>query len=149
MIRLRITIVEQKPDDVPRQAWRAACKKGFEHICTLWLRMFFPKHFELSARSKYRHKLRSTAWIKKKKNIAERRGYPFGGSRDNVFSGKMMRDLLGSPAVVRGFPTRGRITLTGPDHMRINFRASSNQPNKKAELTAITREEMKFLLREF
>lgn len=65
---------------------------------------------------------------------------------DNVFTGNMMQSLQ-QTAVIRGFPTRVKVSMFGPKYMRINFRAGSQQPNKKQEVITTTDQEQNILKR--
>lgn len=164
MFRMRIKIVENKPPDIARQAFRDICKRGFSHIANIWYREIFPKHFRVQAKNAYQHQPRTEGYKKKKKRMAARGKVAMGGTVDNVFTGAMMRQLK-SGCIIRAFPTRGKVTMTGPDYLKINFKnmgqakrhwwnrssrgTGSPQPNKKRELTTLTREETRYLLREF
>jgi len=146
--RLSITVKENKPPDVARDAFRVICRKAFAHIGNYWFKNFFPKHFTVQAKHKYNHRPRSRKYQEQKRKLAARGKAALGGVVDNVLTGDMMRQLL-SGAVVRGFPTRARVEMRGPNYMRLNFKAGTNQPNKKRELVALTDEEAKFLIAEF
>ena len=145
---LKFKVKENKPPDLARDAWRKACKKAFVAICWHWHKHMLPRHFEPSARHRYNHKPRSRKWNDRKQALAKRGIAAMGGMVDNVFKGHMMEALKRS-AVVRGFPTRGRLSMFGPNYMKINFRGSSNQPNKKAEVVKLTKPELQELLRLF
>lgn len=147
MIRLLVNVKEIKPPDVSRDKFREICRRAFSHIGHYWYKNFFPEHFTVQAKHKYNHRPRSKKYLEQKQKLARRGIAAMGGAVDNVFTGDMARQLL-SGAIIRGFPTRATVTMRGPSYMRINFR-SGNQPNKKRELVALTREEMRFLLAEF
>lgn len=148
MIRLLINVREIKPPGVSRDKFREICRKAFSHIGHYWYKNFFPLHFTAQAKHKYNHRPRSKKYLAKKQSLARKGIAAMSGAIDNVFTGQMARELL-SGATIRGFPTRATVTMRGPNYMRMNFRSGSNQPNKKRELVALTREEMRFLLGEF
>lgn len=148
MIRLLINVKEIKPPKMARDKFRDICRRAFSHIGQYWYKNFFPNHFTIAAKRKYGHKDRSSKYRANKEKLARRGIVAMGGVVDNVFTGDMARQLL-SGSIIRGYPTRATVTMRGPNYMRMNFRSGSAQPNKKRELVALTKEEMRLLLAEF
>lgn len=148
MIRLLINVKEIRPPDVARDAFRVICKRAFAHVGNYWYKNFFPRHFTTQAKHKYNHKPRSKKWLDRKRKLAQRGMAAMGGVVDNVLTGNMASELL-SGAMIRAFPTRARVTMRGPNYLRMKFKAGSNQPNKKRELTTLADDEFKILLAEF
>jgi hypothetical protein len=148
MIRLLINVKEIRPPDVARDAFRVICRKAFSHIAHYWYKNFFPRHFTTQAKHKYGHKPRSKKYLDNKRKLAQRGIVALGGVVDNVFTGDMAKALL-SGAIIRGFPTRGKVEMRGPNYLRMRFKAGTNQPNKKRELVDLADDELKILLAEF
>jgi hypothetical protein len=146
-MRVLIKVTELRPPDLARDKFREICKKAFAHIAHYWYKNFFPRHFTSQAKRKYNHTARNPAYVEKKKRLARRGIVALGGAVDGVFTGRMANELLAG-AIVRAFPTRGRITMKGPNYMRINFR-KAGRANLKRELTTVSDDEFKILLAEF
>lgn len=145
---LKIKLKENKPPDLARDAWRKACKTAFAAIAWHWFKTMLPRHFTVQARHKYNHRPRSKKWNDRKQALAKRGVAAMGGMIDNVFTGRMM-EAVTRQAAVRAFPTRARVSMFGPNYMKINFRSGSSQPNKKKEMVAVTKEELRELLTMF
>jgi hypothetical protein len=151
MFRIKSTIMESRPFDVLRDDWRVMQRAGMSEVGNHWFKEMLPQHFVAGAERKYNHRPRSAKYLAAKKNMAKRGRVKLGGVVDNVFSGAAMEAIMGR-AVIRGFPTRATVYMYGPDYLKINFRRSSNQPNKKREiLTTIPSEAeiLKGILRKF
>lgn len=146
MIRLLIKVKDIRPPGLARDKFRDICRRAFSHVGNYWYKNFFPNHFTTQAKHKYGHQTRSNKYQQKKERLARRGVVALGGTVDNVFTGRMARELL-SGALIRGFPTRATVTMRGPNYMRINFR--TNRPKTKRELVTVTDQEMKILLAEF
>lgn len=134
-----------------------------------WHTKMLPQHFMPDAPKKYNHTPRSPAYLKRKRKMYERRWktksgqYVVGsGNTDNVFTGAM-RDQLMRASTIRPYPRRVTIAMTGPRYVtmkvftgdravarargwrygqnkRFSARAGQ-QPDKRREITATTREE--------
>jgi hypothetical protein len=151
MFRVKIKIMETKPHDVSRDAWRVMQRNGMLAVGQWWFKEILPNHFTPQARHLYGHKPRSKKYRDQKEKLAARGKAIMGGKVDNVLTGAMMRAIM-SRSVIRGFPTRATVYMNGPHYTGINFRASSNQPNKPQEIRATTKQEIqegKKLLRRF
>ena len=110
-----------------------------------WQSKMLPLHFKKSAQAKYAYKPRTSKYLEwKKKKWKQRRPMKNGqyvegsGETDLVLSGDM-RDMMLGPAVIRAFPTRVSINLTGPRYM--TMRTNSNQPDKLLEVATTTERE--------
>lgn len=144
MFRVKTKIMETRPFDVTRDAWRQMQRNGMRAVGEYWHREMLPNHFTPQAKYTYQHKPRSAKYIRNKQRLAQRGIVALGGNVDNVFRGDVMKALK-TRAVIRGFPTRCTVYMHGPNHLRINFRAKSNQPNKKQELITTTAKEAETL----
>jgi len=155
MFRVQIKMMESKPADVARDAWRAICRDSMVEVAGYWKREMLPKHFTANAKGTYGHDLRSKKYRDSKKNDATRGKAIMGGVVDNVYTGASMRKMLGR-AAIRGFPTRARLYLNVPFYFDIKFNRAtvkrdgtsnrpSRQPDKPSEITAKTVTELKEL----
>lgn len=141
MFRVRIRIMETKPADVARDAWRVIQRNGMLAVGNWWFRDVLPRHFTPQARHLYHHKPRSRKYLTTKQRWAANGKAEMGGLVDNVLTGAMRRAIM-KRSVIRGFPTRCTIYMYGPHYTGINFRRSSNQPNKPQEIKATTAQEL-------
>jgi hypothetical protein len=146
MFRLRFKLIEKRPVGVVRDKWREICRKAWFLVGEHWFRNMLKNHFNVASKHKYNHRTRSTQYRKNKVKAAVRGKAILGGVVDNVFTGRMMHDIT-STAVIRGFPTRVRVSMFGPNYMRMRFKAGSNQPNKKQEIITTTQDEQRILKR--
>jgi hypothetical protein len=157
MFRIKTQIMETRPFDVARDSWRAMQRKAMSAVGEHWFREMLPNHFTPQARHKYDHKPRNNAYLETKKRWAANGKAIMGGLVDNVLTGAMKR-ALESSAVIRGFPTRCTVYLSGPPHLRIRFKSAAarsalglkgmgagDQPNKPAEILNTTAQEAELL----
>lgn len=139
---LNYILVEDKPLDVAMKAWRRdICKKANADVGEYWLKKYLLGHFRPGAAEKYKYRPRSESYLKNKKRLS---GKWFvakvsGQIVDNVFTGKM-RAAVRKNRLTRGFPTRVTVTMFGPKYLTTRFR-NVDQPNKPAEITAVTPDE--------
>jgi hypothetical protein len=166
VIPLKVSIVEKRPPDVLRDAWRDMLRESHAEAVRYFHHHLLPKHFRPDARWRYHYERRSWGYLKQKRAAAAK-GRPFrkgqapvvgGGITDLVLTG-FMQQMLQSAAVVRAYPTRATITMVGPRYMTMRtFQGDrtagykygkgqrirqhvGQQPDKRRELTAITHEE--------
>jgi hypothetical protein len=153
MIILRAKLVEKRPLDISRDAWREITRGAHEDVGKYWVANMLEGHFNEGAGQKYRYKFRSKAYNERKdRNFAARRPMQKGAApviagsgRPNVLTGRMMQDVL-SQNTVRGFPSRATVTLYGPQYLNTRF-YKKVQPDKGKEITTVTSEEAKILSR--
>ncbi len=170
MIVLRGKLVENRPIDIVRDAWRTITREAYRAVGLYWVANMLPKHFQPGAASKYNYEYRSQAYLLRKHgtNVGNLRA--IGLKRREVFSklrqldnetplvltGRMKQDVL-SQNVVRGFPTRATVYLYGPQYMNAKLGAgyarrkndkggtfvdySRRQPDKAKEMTTVTSDE--------
>jgi len=151
VFRLKFKLIEKRPVGVVRDKWREICRKAFQLVGEYWFRNMLKNHFTAQAKFTYKHKPRSSKYKTNKARLAQRGKVAMGGVVDNVFSGDTMRQVTGQ-ALIRGFPTRVKVSMFGPNYLRMRFKAGSNQPNKKAELITTTDAEqniLKKIMREY
>ncbi|MBC7855916.1 MAG: hypothetical protein IAF94_21010 [Pirellulaceae bacterium] len=147
----KVSLTFHRPPELGKNKWKAFCKAGHLAMGLEWQRTMLPDHFNRNARSKYKHQPRTAKYLRNK----ERGGYrkvngrrvqiKYGGQVDNVFSGDMEAMLKGS-SVVRAFPTRTTITMTGPQYVTMRP-YKSNQPAKGREIATTTDEQATVLER--
>jgi hypothetical protein len=152
MFRVKIKLMETRPADVARDAWREIQKAGMVTVAEYWFKEMLPRHFTPQAKYIYNHKPRSKVHIERKKKWATYGNAIMGGVVDNVMTGKMMQALT-TRSVIRGFPTRATIYLYGPPYLTIKFNRStkkrdgsdnkpSQQPDKPREIFTKTPQEL-------
>jgi hypothetical protein len=144
VFRLKFKLIEKRPVGVVRDKWREICRKAWYIVGEYWFRNFLKKHFTTQAKHTYKHKPRSKRWLDTKEKLAKRGKAIMGGQVDNVLTGDAMRQIT-SQAVIRGFPTRVKVSVFAPSYFRIRFKAGSSQPNKKREIITTTDEEQRIL----
>jgi hypothetical protein len=153
MIILRAKLVEKRPLDISRDAWRVITRKAHEDVGRYWVAHMLEGHFAEGAGQKYRYKFRTKEYQDRKNyNFAAHRPMQKGAApviagsgRPNVLTGRMMQDVL-SQNTVRGFPSRATVTLFGPDYLNTRFYKKA-QPDKGKEITTVTAEEARILSR--
>lgn len=144
MFRIKSELMETRPLDVARDSWREMQRAGMRAVGEYWFKEMLPRHFTPQAKHIYQHKPRSTKYIDRKRKLAQRGQAILGGMVDNVLTGAVMNSVK-NRAVIRGFPTRCTVYMHGPNYLRINFKAKSNQPNKKQEILTTTPKEAEVL----
>ena len=152
MFRLKFKLIEQRPIGVVRDKWREICRKAWFLVGDYWFRNMLKNHFTPQAKYTYKHEPRSKKYLDQKRKLAARGKAILGGIVDNVLTGAVMRAVT-TNAMIRGFPTRVRVSMYGPDYLkstgfsRRKLRQVSRQPNKKRELITTTDAEQKILKR--
>ncbi len=156
MIVLRGKLVENRPLDVVRDAWRTITRNAYRAVGLYWVEKFLPRHFEPGAGQRYGYQFRTRAYqLRKDRQLAAGRpiskgGAPVVAGSDTplVLTGYMKREVMQSN-VVRGFPTRATVILYGPQYLSTRF-YKKRQPDKAKELTTVRgdeREELAKVLR--
>lgn len=152
MFRIKTQIMETRPFDVARDAWRQMQRNGMRAVGEHWHSTMLPKHFTPQAKHTYSHEPRSAKYLRNKQRLAQRGIAIMGGTVDNVFRGTMM-NAVKNRAVIRGFPTRCTVYMTGPGYMkstgfsRSKLKQVSRQPNKIREMLTTTPKEAEELKR--
>lgn len=157
MIVLRGKLVENRPLDVVRDAWRTITRNAYRAVGLYWVAKFLVKHFGPGAGQRYGYQFRTRAYqLRKDRKFAagqpmSKGGAPVVAGSDTplVLTGRMKQDVL-SQNVVRGFPTRATVYLYGPQYMTTRF-FKKRQPDKPKELTTVRgdeREELAKVLRQ-
>lgn len=132
---------------ISKRGLNNAMRKGHDQAGKFWHRTLLPLHFTKRAKFKYGHRPRQRAYVKRKEALA-RKGLPFrrggqpiqgDGRIDNVLTG-FMRDALTGIGIVRAFPTRTSINMTGPRYITMRP-YKSNQPDKAREILRVTDQE--------
>lgn len=174
MILLRGKLVENRPLDVVRDAWRTITRAAYRAIGLYWVLNMLPRHFEPGAANRYGYEMRSQAYLLRKHgtNVGNLRS--LGLKRSEIYThlrrldndeplqltGYMKRAVQ-SQYVVRGFPTRATVILHGPAYMNAKLGAgfrnrrdgkggtfvdySRRQPDKVKELTTVRGDEREVL----
>lgn len=142
---VQITMIEERPPDVAKRAFREMTRAGHQAQGKLWHSKHLPDHFRPGAAERYRHKPRTQKYLEQKRKLANRRKVRRGGKMDNVFTGHL-EQMMRTAAEVRAFPTRVSITMTGPRYITMRP-YKSNQPDKAKELTTVTHAQERELAR--
>lgn len=128
------------------RSFRAAMTKANSAAGDYWHEHILPRHFTREARHRYHHKPRTSKYLARKQGMAfagrqiQGHGIKYGGQIDNVLTGRG-EDALRAGATTRAYPTRVTISMVGPYYMTMRpFR--SNQPNKGAEVTFVSGDEV-------
>lgn len=141
-VPIKIEYKEDRPADVSKRKWIAWMREGNKRMGEYWHKHLLPKHFTIRSRSKYRHRGRTSKYIKQKLSHAKsgRKWRRTGesvkqlGRVDNVLTGDL-RARLESPAftTVKAFPSRVTIKMLSivyaPQRQR-----SPKQPDKIGEI---------------
>lgn len=152
MFRIKTQIMETRPFDILRDDWRQMQRNGMRAVGEYWHDKMLPNHFTTQAKNIYDHEPRSNKWKAIKQNLARRGKAIMGGMVDNVLTGAMM-NAVKSRAVIRGFPTRCTVYMSGPGYMkstgfsRKKLRKVTRQPNKIREMLTTTPREAEELKR--
>jgi hypothetical protein len=134
VILLRMKITEDKPADVTVRAWRSILRGCHEAQGRYWQREILPRHFAPYARFKYGYQQRTQRYLAYKLKTGR-------GMVDLVYSGGM-QEYLTSTGIVRGFPSRATITMTGPRYVTPNpVGRRPNAPNLAKEVLSVAADE--------
>ena len=136
MLRGTITFVGDA--DVTQKELRAALKPELEEVGKFWHDRLFPGHFRTGAAGKYKYAPRSF-------KHSERKRKRFGHSLPLVFTGDL-REQVTRMAKISSTAKGARVTLVGPKYLYM-YRKSYGQPDKAAELTAVTKLEVRAMAR--
>ncbi len=144
-MKYKISLTVTQPPDIGKRKWGECVKAGLLREAQVWQRDFLPRHFTPEARVIYKHQPRKSKYLKNKERGGRRKvngrwvTIQRGGQVDNVFSGDMEKLLRGS-IVIKLFPSRATLTMSGPQY--ISMRPyKSGQPNKAAEIFRKTTDE--------
>lgn len=132
-----------RPPDVALRVWsREIMPKAHADQGEYWVREFLPLHFQRGNADRYGFQARSARYRVMKSKLAARGRAKEGGQVDLVLTGAT-RDAITRIVSIRGFPTRTTIAMQGPRYVTFRpFRpGGSTQPDKPAEITAVTNDE--------
>lgn len=141
----RLTI--DRPPDVAQRVWtREIMPKAHADQGEHWVHEFLPLHFRPGNAERYGFQPRTTTYLATKRKLARRGKAKEGGLVSLVLTGAT-RDAITRIVAVRGYPTRATVTMVGPRYVTFRpFRKmGSTQPDKVAEITAVTDAEQREL----
>ena len=145
MIVLKARYTTKRPKDVSRDKWREIMRQAYRWMGLHWVATYLAGHFAIGAGAKYRYRLRTPRYNKRKDatigGLFRRGAHDIviaGSNRPNVLTGYAMREIM-SHTVVRGFPTRASVYLYGPSYFFMRYRM--NQPDKGKEITTVNVDE--------
>lgn len=141
MIGLNVKIVKTD-DKLSQRRFNAACKEGFAAVGQEWHAKMLPDHFEAGNWRRYRHEPRTKKYRERKQRLAAKGQVAKRGEVDLVYSGAM-EQTMERFATIRPFPTRATVRVQAPRYMTLKPRG--NQPNKFAELSRTTPQQMRKL----
>lgn len=129
---LRGTITYKGDAEVLRKDLRATVKGELSEVGRFWHRRKLPRHFTTKAETQYDYQARSAAYSRYK---AKR----FGHRNPLVYTGELKR-MVTRMARISSTSKGVRVNMTGPRYL-YQYRKDFNQPDKAAELTAVTETE--------
>ncbi len=172
MFMSHISVKMSAKDFVSERQWGKAKLASHDAIGKKWHSDMLDEHFHRGAAEKYGHAKRSSAYLKWKRIKAAKQQKLRGGGTvqrggvvDNVYSGEMERTLK-RVGVIRAYPNRATVTMTGPRYMTMRVmdnkaeavangwtygkgkkfsQRAGKQPDKVKELTTTTEAERKEL----
>jgi len=113
-------------------SWRGLLKLAWLAAGRLWHERILPKHFTRQGATAYGYQPRSAAYMRHK-------GKRWGHQKPLVFRGDLDREVK-RIRDVRATSKGSRVVLHGPRHLHA-YRKNYNQPDKAAELRAVTEAE--------
>ena len=116
-----------------KKEFHRAVKTEFAHVGQYWHERMLADHFKIAAEKKYYYQPRKASYIRRK---AKR----FGHRRPLEFTGDMKRQVT-RMARITSTSKGARVAMTGPRYLYM-YRKDLNQPDKAAELTFVTNEEI-------
>ena len=122
--------------DATKKELRDSAKAEFASLGSHWHANMMPGHFEKSAEGKYHYKPRNASYIRRKAR-------KYGHTRPLDYSGEMKRQAT-RMAKITSTSKGARVTMSGPRYLYM-YRKDYKQPDKAAELTFITNEEVNLL----
>lgn len=138
--------IEFHPGDSPsgmsKRAWQQLLIRAWRVAGQYWHKVILPKHFAMGAYQEYGYKARSTRRPKRSDRPSSRLSYVAAKQRYKghqlplVWSGELKR-LTERIRDVRSDSKGARIVLHGPRYLWA-YRKDLNQPDKAAELQAIS-----------
>lgn len=128
-----------RPPDVSIHAWRRISRAAHAAAGALWHSEMLPRHFEPIARQRYQYQPRTKGYLRRKAAAFRKGKAKAGADTPLVFTG-LLRESLMRLGTVRAFPTRASVRMAGPRYITMRP-FNSNQPDKAAEVTRVTRQE--------
>lgn len=140
---IRVLVQLDRPPEVTIRAWRDITRSSHAEMAERWYTEFMPLHFRQDAAAKYGYQPRSAKYLKRKQQRGSagiaRTGIEAGGRLPLVYTGLLRRSARAF-VQIRGFPTRGVVTMALPAYATIKP-YQSGRPNLAKELTTVTRGE--------
>ena len=132
---MRMTLTWKKPPKAMLKAGKAAIKDGLKEVVRYWWEKFLPNHFENRAKSEYDYAPR-TAGTEIKKAIHQGHRRPL--AKEGTLQQRMESQLRITSTSKTG---TGRMKATQYIDIRQRRKTGGIAPDKRAELTTVTREE--------
>jgi hypothetical protein len=149
---------------IAKRRWKEWMRQAFAETALFWFENLLPLHFKINSKERYNHKPRSAKYLRAKRRAAARGKVKYGGNVDNVYTGAM-EELLRSACAIRAYPTRAVVRMAGPRYMTMTpftgdrskgfkygknrsqtiSRTAGQQPDKVAELTTVTTDELQVM----
>ncbi len=134
-----IEVTEKPPIEARMREHPEAMRTAFEAGGVLWAQDILPRHFEEGSARRYGHQPRKER-TKKRKLAAARVGAAIlGGRVDNVFTGLMMRAVLGAQRI-KARPGGVEILIFGPRYL-FQYDKRRGHPQKAREISTVIAEE--------
>lgn len=135
MIPIKQTIQRRGTGFTARE-WREKIKAAWQHTGEFHHRVILKKKFRYGAEQEYGFKRRSAGYLRRKSR-------KYGHTLPLVFSGNLMRSVT-RIVDVRASSKGASVILHGPRYL-YQYRRNLNQPNKAAELRAISQRDARLL----
>ena len=136
---LRATISFRGDAAACKKDLRPAAKAALAAIGELWHDRILPGHFTEKAKAKYKYRKRGKVHTDRKRRL-------YGHEKPLVFSGEMQRDVT-RMARITSTARGARVAMSGPRYLYA-YRKDYNQPDKAAEIIAVTAQEANHLAEE-
>jgi hypothetical protein len=134
-----VTFTESPPWDSTIKEHDKVMADCHQSAAGMWTGRMLPDHFASGAAAAYGYRQRKPETIKRKQRDAARGAALMGGLVSLVWTGLLMRSVLGHQAI-QARADYARITLYGPSYLYQTDRRR-NQPDKAFEITRVTDQE--------
>jgi len=140
MLPLITKVIENPPWDGRKREHNGIMRKAHDVQGRHWADEFLPRHFTPQARGLYGYQPRKRSTVFRKLRAAKHGRALLGGRVDLVWSGFLMRSVLGHQAI-RSTPTAVTVRMFGPRYL-YKYDKRKGQPNKADELRAVSPDEV-------
>ena len=139
---IKAKIIEKGSPRMKAREYNALVKQTLKEVGEFWFHNMLPRHFEEGAGRRYGYTGRAGLYTKTKNRKV-------GHKKPLVFTGRMQRELQQSYRL-GGTSNKMVVTMYGPPYtnMRRQKKKGGDPINKVAEITAVTKAEIRILEKE-